>query len=47
MDTSVNLPSIARRTETVLSQKGGVELKGTEVVGTRVPLQAVEIHSTE
>lgn len=36
MDTSVNLPSIARRTETVLSRKGGVELKGTEVVGTRV-----------
>lgn len=46
MDTSANLPSIAQRTETVLSQKGGLELKGTVVVGARViPLQAEDLHS--
>lgn len=46
MDASANLPSIAWKTETVLSQKGGLELKGPGVVGDRViPLQAEDIHS--
>lgn len=36
MDTSANLPSTARRTETVLSPKGGLELEGPELVAARV-----------
>lgn len=46
MDASANLPSVVQRTETGLSQKGGLESKAQRWWGPElVPLKAEDIHS--